>query len=102
MKPGRWYIMMICCLILENRNIKLEQITVWFANMLIFQDNNVLQERELRNDELENSMYQHIIIAGILFYWKFITSCFWYNLWLFGQDIKLWNWSFNPSVFFAK
>ena len=59
--------MVICCRILENGNIKLRWITVWFADMLIFQDNDVLQECELRSDELENSMCWHVIIAGIPF-----------------------------------
>ncbi len=67
MKPGRWYIVAICCQIPENGNIKLERITVRFADMPIFQDNSVLQECELRSDELENSMCWHVIIAGIPF-----------------------------------
>ncbi len=67
MKPGWRYIVAICCWILENRNIKLGRITVRFADMPIFRDNGVLQERELQSNELENSMCRHVIIAGILF-----------------------------------
>ena len=48
--------MVICCRIPENGNIKLGRITVRFADMPIFRDNGVLQERELRSDELGNSM----------------------------------------------
>ena len=59
--------MAICCRIPENGNIKLGRITVRFADTLIFQDNGILQERELRSDELENSMYRHVIIVGIPF-----------------------------------
>ena len=51
---------MICCRILENGNIKLGQITVRFADTPIFQDNSVLQEYELRSDELGNSMCQYV------------------------------------------
>ena len=72
--------MVICCRIPENGNIKLGRITVRFADMPIFQDNSILQERELRSDELGNSICRHVIIAGIPFCWKFVTSCFWYNL----------------------
>ena len=67
MKSGRWYIVTIYCQILKNRNIKLGWITVQFADMPIFQDNGILQEHELRSNELENSMYQHVIIAEIPF-----------------------------------
>ncbi len=67
MKLGRRYIVTICYRILKNGNIKLRRITVWFANMLIFQNNDVLQECELRSNELGNSMYQYIIIAEIPF-----------------------------------
>ncbi len=59
--------MTIYCRIPENGNIKLERITVRFANTLIFRDNGVLQERELRSDKLENSMCRHVIIAEIPF-----------------------------------
>ena len=61
------YIVVICYQIPENENIKLGWITVRFADMPIFQDNGVLQERELQSDELGNSMYWHVIIAGIPF-----------------------------------
>ncbi len=60
-------IVVICCQISENGNIKLGRITVWFTDMPIFWDNDILQEHELRSDELENSMCQHVIIAKILF-----------------------------------
>ena len=59
---------MICYQILENGNIKLGRITVRFADMPIFQDNSILQERELRSDKLGNSMCRHVIITGIPFY----------------------------------
>ncbi len=59
--------MVICCRIPENGNIKLGRITVRFADTLIFRDNSVLQERELRSDELRNSMCRYVIIAGIPF-----------------------------------